>query len=73
MVIKLASYWNRVTEWRLRLFVELKEWRGNKYASLIMELSYLLEVELFSKYSLRFRHNPYFFLIPYVLDLIPFL
>jgi hypothetical protein len=38
-----------------------------------MELSYLLEVESYSKYSLRFHHNPYFFLIPYVLDLIPFL
>jgi len=38
-----------------------------------MELSYLLEVESYSKYSLRFHHNPYFFLISYVLDLIPFL
>jgi len=73
MVIKLACYWNIVTEWRLWLLAALNEWRGSKYASLVMELSYLLEVESYSKYSLRFHHNPYFFLIPYVLDLIPFL
>jgi hypothetical protein len=40
MVIKLACYWNRVAQWRLRLLAALNEWRRSKYVSLIIELSY---------------------------------